>query len=659
MPRIITVLLVAFICYYNRVTSFLVADTSRTNHALDAARQRAVTHNSQQTTNGVQQQCHCLFCESTFSSRNALFQHIRTNPECSVAAGHPPLLKRYSVAVMFGYYCNKTECGEYLRDAFVNATKEITGQAELVSCTQSSVARSRPMALGMEDGCPAARDVLVLNLMAPPDAFEEKLNEIVAAAGVNTTDVMIHACKLMPPKRKFHAEAGCTQHVFQYLVPARWLPDPDEFYKWYEQYRDDLGVHKSRPKHNNRTVATSASLLRMKEALRGAESAKEIKQRATGARFMTLAFKERLAWHNYADPALQGAASPNNGVVWRIVDRARYHSLVEDGDDCQVYIVYEFCGDEFLHQQVRRMMAAAIAVAHGWLPNDFFEQSTRRQVLIETPIAPAWYLFRSNSRFHFEEISFQGKSIFDAEDVYKVNNESDPILQMQQHLIKERRGLRAMDDKWLQNLQETVAPSIRRQLSDCLSTRKQTDSKLDSKQQQLFSTPQVYEQVLLKLQNIVATKQWPATSQARSSVILDSVQETNAGSFTIVNSKCFPNTRAPLGNLKFPDLVKAVFDLERALSNELGSTRPSSSHCAVNCNAQFTPHVDSGTGAGQSVSMIVGLGDYSGGELVVEGTETNIRFAPVEFDGFKLRHWTKPFVGQRFSLVWFTPEGAS
>jgi hypothetical protein len=54
--------------------------------------------------------------------------------------------------------------------------------------------------------------------------------------------------------------------------------------------------------------------------------------------------------------------------------------------------------------------------------------------------------------------------------------------------------------------------------------------------------------------------------------------------------------------------------------------------------------------------MIVGLGDYQGGELFVEGEKINIRYKPVEFDGFRLRHWTAKFAGERFSLVWFTPE---
>jgi len=54
--------------------------------------------------------------------------------------------------------------------------------------------------------------------------------------------------------------------------------------------------------------------------------------------------------------------------------------------------------------------------------------------------------------------------------------------------------------------------------------------------------------------------------------------------------------------------------------------------------------------------MIVGLGSYSGGELFVEGRSYDIRYKALEFDGWKLRHWTAPFRGQRFSLVWFTPD---
>ena len=55
--------------------------------------------------------------------------------------------------------------------------------------------------------------------------------------------------------------------------------------------------------------------------------------------------------------------------------------------------------------------------------------------------------------------------------------------------------------------------------------------------------------------------------------------------------------------------------------------------------------------------MIVGLGDYTGGELVVETIEHDVRYTPLTFDGWHERHWTLPFEGERFSLVWFTPKG--
>ena len=67
----------------------------------------------------------------------------------------------------------------------------------------------------------------------------------------------------------------------------------------------------------------------------------------------------------------------------------------------------------------------------------------------------------------------------------------------------------------------------------------------------------------------------------------------------------------------FRSLVGIIsFKLERLLMPD----RPPSSTIAINKQAQFLPHVDSGAGAGQGISLIVALGVYTGGELVVEGT---------------------------------------
>ena len=52
-------------------------------------------------------------------------------------------------------------------------------------------------------------------------------------------------------------------------------------------------------------------------------------------------------------------------------------------------------------------------------------------------------------------------------------------------------------------------------------------------------------------------------------------------------------------------------------------------------------------------------GQYTGGELAVEGELHEVRYRAVEFDGWKQVHWTLPFVGEWFSIVWFTPSGCA
>ena len=56
----------------------------------------------------------------------------------------------------------------------------------------------------------------------------------------------------------------------------------------------------------------------------------------------------------------------------------------------------------------------------------------------------------------------------------------------------------------------------------------------------------------------------------------------------------------------FAELVAAVFALEKVIA----PTRPPSSMVAINRRASFRPHTDAGAGAGQSTSLIVGLGNY-------------------------------------------------
>jgi hypothetical protein len=68
------------------------------------------------------------------------------------------------------------------------------------------------------------------------------------------------------------------------------------------------------------------------------------------------------------------------------------------------------------------------------------------------------------------------------------------------------------------------------------------------------------------------------------------------------------------------------------------------------CEAHFDKH-------NRGNSYIVAFGSYTGGELVLKDgvdKEYNIRHRPLLFDGSKTEHYTKEFVGKRWSIVYHT-----
>ena len=87
---------------------------------------------------------------------------------------------------------------------------------------------------------------------------------------------------------------------------------------------------------------------------------------------------------------------------------------------------------------------------------------------------------------------------------------------------------------------------------------------------------------------------------------------------------------------------------------------PEFNYTSVQCNKNFPcpRHIDS-TNVGESILLC--LGDYEGGELVVEGFQADGSDAIVDnknsifqFNGAKYYHWVKPFQGTRYSLVFFS-----
>ena len=69
----------------------------------------------------------------------------------------------------------------------------------------------------------------------------------------------------------------------------------------------------------------------------------------------------------------------------------------------------------------------------------------------------------------------------------------------------------------------------------------------------------------------------------------------------------------------------------------------------LNKNVKCAPHIDKNN---VGPSYIIALGNFKGGELVVEGKEINIKNKLYYFNG-KKGHRVNPFIGTRYSIVFF------
>jgi len=73
----------------------------------------------------------------------------------------------------------------------------------------------------------------------------------------------------------------------------------------------------------------------------------------------------------------------------------------------------------------------------------------------------------------------------------------------------------------------------------------------------------------------------------------------------------------------------------------------------VNDNYFSNPHRDKGN---EGLSYIVAFGDYDGGALNVTGTDYDIRNKGFLFNGSQEEHFTRPWTGHRYSLVFYNIE---
>jgi len=509
---------------------------------------------------------------------------------------------------------------------------------------------------------------------------------------------------------KFHAEQSCSQRSYQYLIPIQWLDDSLDTLEWIRNTAaktssETSSITATTTGHQIQMRKTPDSLVKFKKALKLIES-RDVTQMSSqistsavpssssssAGRFGKLWQKERRPFHNFCDPFLGsgGMANPSNEHVWRSVDRARLSGFIIDDekDQNEAYVVVEFKGDGFVAQQVRRMVASAVAISNDWVTSEYFKVATRLDVNIETPIAPSGLLYFASPRFHFVDL-IRGSTLFESSD--RNDNKELWLGSLQSKLMRTRADNLEKERKWVSNLKNAGSNRIGSSLSKIAFDDKLKAELIQQKRRVVIrealsenfsAPPEHYRKTLSLLQDISKKDKWPITSDARSRVIKSPVAALfkaspastvlsqfqghlfQCGSFTIINPKTFEG-RIPLVNKQFPELVDTIFELEkyhssegvRSCLNDISEYGNISTHCTVSRNVEFTPHFQNGKKQERTFSTIVGLGDYTGGDFVVEGKSYNVRYDALQFDGWRQIHSTaSDTLGEKFSLTWFTPE---
>ncbi|VEU35613.1 unnamed protein product [Pseudo-nitzschia multistriata] len=500
----------------------------------------------------------------------------------------------------------------------------------------------------------------------------------------------------------FHAEKDCTQRAYQYLVPVHWIDKSTDTREWIHS---KLRVTTD-GQQEVQDRGTPSSLIKFKKTLKLAES-RDVTQISSSSaavvsspgRYGLLWKKERRSFHNFCDPSLGSGsmASPSNENVWRTIDRCRLHSFVIDEmNSNEPFVVIEIRGDGFVAQQVRRIVATLVAISNDWLPVGFLDSATRADITIETPIAPAELMYFSSARFHFLDLILPS-SLFETKFAYDRGSSWRTSLHSK---VLRRWGKKVEEDaRWISKLINNTSPRIRSELKE--QTKAASSQLVETEDSQHKSidevipraiAPEPYRKVLSLLHNICDNEKWPRTPDAKSRfirspyrILYGENQKHNTcsnrrsrpissefqgqlfqiGSFTVVNPKIFGGKSVGI-NAEFPELVEAVFDLETyclSRSTEIFYDKKPvacplgrSSHCMISRNAEFTPHFLNGQGGEESCTMIVGLGDYIDGDFIIDGKHFDIRYQPLQYNGWRQIQSTGCFRGERFSLVWFTPK---
>jgi hypothetical protein len=116
-----------------------------------------------------------------------------------------------------------------------------------------------------------------------------------------------------------------------------------------------------------------------------------------------------------------------------------------------------------------------------------------------------------------------------------------------------------------------------------------------------------------------------------------------ATTFGITRARYSGKVGPSAATLKWPHIWILIQKLGQHLNFEYKSVQ-------VNKNVTCPLHKDTNN---VGDSLLISFGEYTGGEIVIEGETKNAYHTPIIFNGHKLEHYNLPHEGNKYSLVFF------
>lgn len=368
----------------------------------------------------------CAHCDEKFTSKNKLFEHLSSHGVeresiRSIRPGKIVLLVGWLSQIkeddkneweMDGYLSHSwTEISDRIEDALFYAIDEVDGNVDKTSTSRglsraSSCAQRASHLLQAEKTSHAVADVFCFQI---PGKSKPKDTEWLDAVNSKLpSDIRVLEVYNLPSSfTDFHAEAACSQRVYEYVLPLNILFPPDsdnhEIQLEYRKTKEKIWckMDSAFPRDTPQAIKRIDNFRRLKVLLK--------------------LFCGKNSYHNF----VTGGASPEDGHVKRRVDRFYHKEMLsiissKDGDimisdvchdpfqqegeetstpSSQDWAVLSMSGNTFLKGQPRRMIGLAIAVMWGWLPLSFIEAALSSDNIVYLPAVPGCGMYLSECRY--------------------------------------------------------------------------------------------------------------------------------------------------------------------------------------------------------------------------------------------------------------------